>query len=99
MMDDTMSTELMTLAFGLTANDPSGLDLTDPVHLNRTHEVADPLLETDADEFVAFIETLDEPAWNRLVANTPEENTKREPAEFGGFSNVTRKQLHRAAGL
>jgi hypothetical protein len=45
-----MSTDLLTLALSLTANDPAGLDLTDPVHLNRTHEVADALLETGADE-------------------------------------------------
>jgi len=46
-----MSTDLMTLALRLTANDQAGLDLTDAVHLNRTHEVADALLATGADEF------------------------------------------------
>jgi len=52
-----------------------------------------------ADEFAAFIETLDELAWNRLVDNIPEAITNREPAAFGGFSEVTADQLRRAAGL
>jgi hypothetical protein len=52
-----------------------------------------------ADEFAAFIEDLDEKAWNRLVDNIPEAITKREPAAFGGFSEVTAEQLRRAAGL
>ena len=46
-----------------------------------------------ADEFAAFIEDLDEKAWNRLVDNIPEAITKREPAAFGGFSEVTAEQL------
>ena len=41
-----MPSDLMTLARDLTRNDPADLDLTDPVHLNRTHEVADALLES-----------------------------------------------------
>ena len=45
-----MPTDLMTLARDLTRSDPAELDLTDPVHLNRTHEVADALLESGADQ-------------------------------------------------
>ena len=52
-----------------------------------------------ADEFAAFIAGLDDAAWNRLVENIPEEITKREPAEFGGFSGVSAADLGRAAGL
>jgi len=43
-----MPTDLMTLARDLTRNDPTDLDLTDPAHLNRTHEVADALLDSGA---------------------------------------------------
>ncbi len=56
-------------------------------------------VEEGADGFAAFIENLDEPAWNRLVDNIPEEITQKEPAEFGGFSEVSADMLHRAAGL
>ena len=45
-----MPTDLMILTRDLTRNDPAELDLTDPVHLNRTHEVADALLESGADQ-------------------------------------------------
>jgi len=45
-----MPTDLMILARDLTRHDPAELDLTDPVHLNRTHEVADALLESGADQ-------------------------------------------------
>ncbi|MCK9995976.1 MAG: hypothetical protein KAH56_06830 [Candidatus Krumholzibacteria bacterium] len=53
----------------------------------------------DADDFAAFIEDLDEPAWGRLVENIPEQITQREPAEFGGFSGVSADELRDAAGL
>jgi len=65
------------------------------VGMYRTYLPAD----ERADEFAAFIETLDERGWNRLVDNIPEAITSREPAEFGGFSEVTAEQLRRAAGL
>jgi hypothetical protein len=52
-----------------------------------------------ADEFAAFISDLDEPAWDRLLDNIPEGITKREPAEFSGFSGVTAVELRQAAGL
>jgi hypothetical protein len=65
------------------------------VGMYRTYLPAD----VRADEFAAFIEGLDEAAWNRLVDNIPEEITNREPAEFGGFSKVTADQLRKAAGI
>ncbi len=43
-----MSTDLMILSRNLTRNDPADLDLTDPVHLVRTYEVADALLGSGA---------------------------------------------------
>ncbi len=55
--------------------------------------------EKKAEEFAAFIESLDESAWNRLVDNIPDAITSREPAEFGGFSEVTADELRQAAGL
>ena len=55
--------------------------------------------ETTADEFAVFIEDLDETAWSRLVENIPEQITRREPAEFGGFSGVSADELRRAAGM
>ena len=55
--------------------------------------------EKHADEFASFIEALDQSAWNTLVDNIPDEITNREPAEFGGFSEVTAGELGRAAGL
>ncbi len=45
-----MPTDLIRLSRDLTRNDPPDLDLTDPVHLNRTHEVADALLDSGSDE-------------------------------------------------
>jgi len=55
--------------------------------------------EKNADEFAAFIESLDERAWSRLVDNIPVGITQREPAEFGGFSGVSADELRIAAGL
>ena len=45
-----MSVNLEILARELTSGDPAGLDLTEAAHLNRTHEVADALLDSGADE-------------------------------------------------
>lgn len=55
--------------------------------------------ETGADEFAAFVEALDDESWHRLVENIPESITKREPAEFGGFSGVSAAELAQAAGI
>ncbi len=55
--------------------------------------------EDHAEGFAAFIESLDEQAWNRLVENIPAGITQREPAEFGGFSGVSADELRAAAGL
>jgi hypothetical protein len=55
--------------------------------------------ESGADDFASFIEALDDESWTRLVENIPEGITKREPAEFGGFSGVTVSELGRAARI
>lgn len=55
--------------------------------------------EDNADEFAVFIEDLDETAWSSLVENIPDQITRREPAEFGGFSGVSADELRGAAGI
>lgn len=55
--------------------------------------------ETVADAFAAFIDDLDQPAWDRLLENIPAAITKREPAAFAGFAGVTVGDLRPAAGL
>ena len=50
-----------------------------------------------ADRFAAFIDSLDEEAWERLQENIPAAITGREPAEFGRFDGVTAAELTRCA--
>ena len=45
--------------------------------------------QPEADAFAAFIESLDEAAWHRLVAQVPEAIAGREPLEFATFNGVT----------
>lgn len=50
----------------------------------------------ESDEFAAFIESLDEPTWQRLVGNIPEEIATREPAEFSAYHGVSVADLRAA---
>ncbi|MCP4357382.1 MAG: hypothetical protein GY796_05115 [Chloroflexi bacterium] len=43
----------------------------------------------ESDEFAAFIESLDEPTWQRLVDNIPAGIASREPAEFSQYHGVS----------
>jgi hypothetical protein len=54
---------------------------------------------TAADTFAAFIDALDQAAWEVLLENIPAAITQREPAAFGGFAGVSAAELQRAAGL
>lgn len=50
-----------------------------------------------ASEFAAFIDGLDDDAWERLLNNIPTAITEREPIEFAGFADVGVAELVRAA--
>ena len=43
----------------------------------------------ESDEFAAFVESLDEAGWQRLVADVPEGIATREPAEFSQYRGVS----------
>lgn len=49
--------------------------------------------EPEADTFAAFIESLDEEAWHKLVAQVPEAIAGREPLEFATFNEVSAADL------
>ena len=47
------------------------------------------LPRSDASEpFARFVESLDEPGWNRLVSNIPPAIADRDPAEFDSFDSI-----------
>lgn len=48
---------------------------------------------SESDEFASFINSLDEPAWQQLVANIPEGITEREPSEFSDYHGVSAADL------
>lgn len=50
-----------------------------------------------ADSFAAMIESLDDDAWDRLVARIPDAITSRDPAEFAAFDAVSADDLRAAA--
>ncbi len=50
----------------------------------------------ESDAFADFIDSLDKPAWNRLVDNVPGAIASREPAAFGTFNAVTVADLRAA---
>ncbi len=52
----------------------------------------------ESDEFAAFIESLDEPAWQKLVDNIPAGIASREPAEFDVYHGVSVANLQAAIG-
>ena len=52
--------------------------------------------EPEADAFAAFIESLDENAWHKLVAQVPEAIASREPLEFATFNEVSVADLQAA---
>jgi hypothetical protein len=45
--------------------------------------------QAESDAFAGFIESLDEPAWRRLVADIPPGIVTREPAEFSAYHGVS----------
>ncbi|MCP4427075.1 MAG: hypothetical protein GY803_21505 [Chloroflexi bacterium] len=47
----------------------------------------------ESDEFATFIESLNEPGWQRLVANVPEGIASREPLAFAEYNGVTTADL------
>jgi len=48
-----------------------------------------------AEPFARFLEELDEPGWQRLVADVPAAITSRDPAEFGDWAGVDATELAR----
>jgi hypothetical protein len=51
-----------------------------------------------SEEFARFVETLDEPAWQRLVSRVTAEIADRDPGEFDLFDTVSVAQLRALAG-
>ena len=64
------------------------------VGMYRKYLPADP----DADAFAAFIESLTEDTWQRLVANVPPAIAGGEPADFGASAPVSADELRAALG-
>ena len=51
----------------------------------------------EAEGFASFIESLDEPSWQHLLDNIPEEIAQADPTTFGTYDAVSAQQLRAAA--